>query len=76
MNDSNTEYLLPGDLVTLNKELPNAPIMLVIRKEVSLIKASKEFLGLRCRWFTSDGKLQEATFNTKDLKKVINGTFN
>jgi uncharacterized protein YodC (DUF2158 family) len=27
-------------------------------------------IGIKCRWFTSDGYLQEAIFNTKDLVMV------
>jgi hypothetical protein len=45
--------------------------MLVIRKENSIMKYGKDgydvLKGIRCRWFTKDGLLQEAIFNTKDL---------
>ena len=49
--------------------------MLVVRKETSIFKHDKEkiqnkksiLVGIRCRWFTSDGTLQEALFSTKDL---------
>ena len=48
--------------------------MLVVKKETLIFKHtdSKEpvLKGIRCRWFTKDGLLQEATFNTKDLIKV------
>ena len=27
------------------------------------------FKGMRCRWFTSEGQMQEAIFSTKDLVK-------
>ena len=27
-------------------------------------------IGIRCRWFTNDGFLQESIFNTKDLEKL------
>ncbi|MGM9532177.1 hypothetical protein [Intestinibacter sp.] len=47
-----------------------APVMLVIRKENSLFKDSPKLKGLRCRWFTTSGLLQEAVFNTMDLKLV------
>ena len=68
MNDSKQDFFQPGDLVTLNKNLPNSPIMLVVKKEKALLKESGALRGFRCRWFTTNGALQEAVFNTKDLK--------
>lgn len=66
-------YFMPGDLVRLNKPLPNAPIMMVTKKETSLFKNKatddSTLIGIRCRWFTAGGVLQEAVFNTKDLEK-------
>lgn len=46
--------------------------MLVIRKETSMFrKEGEEILkGIRCRWFTTSGQLQEAVWNTKDLELV------
>ena len=48
--------------------------MVVVKKETSLFKheAKKDdkkpiLIGIRCRWFTANGELQEAIFNTKDL---------
>ena len=44
--------------------------MVVYRIERSIMRNTngKDFLkGCRCRWFTTDGHLQEATFSTKDL---------
>lgn len=68
-------YFNPGDVVTLAKDIPNAPTMLVIKKETSIFKHNKKdqskspiLIGIKCRWFTKDGALQEATFNTKDLR--------
>ena len=67
-------YFLPGMLVTLKQDLPNKPIMLVVKKETLIFKHldSKEPIlkGIKCRWFTKDGLLQEAIFNTKDLQKI------
>jgi uncharacterized protein YodC (DUF2158 family) len=43
---------------------------MVVRKiERSLIKNDgKDYLlGVKCRWFTTNGQLQEAVFSTKDL---------
>ena len=38
-NDSNDKiYFAPGDLVTLNKNIPNKPTMMVVRKETSMFK--------------------------------------
>lgn len=71
----NKTYFCAGDIVTLRQDIPNKPIMLVVRKETSIFKHDKEkiqnkksiLVGIRCRWFTSDGTLQEALFSTKDL---------
>lgn len=50
--------------------------MLVVKKETFTFRPDKnsdekeDFLkGIRCRWFTNDGSLQEAIYNTKDLIK-------
>lgn len=67
-------YFSPGDLVTLKQDLPNKPIMVVVRKEMSILrnKISEDNVlkGIKCRWFTKDGFLQEAVWNTKDLIKL------
>ena len=71
----NKTYFCAGDIVTLRQDIRNKPIMLVVRKETSIFKHDKEkiqnkksiLVGIRCRWFTSDGTLQEALFSTKDL---------
>lgn len=48
----------------------HSPVMLVLRKETALFKDSQSLKGIRCRWFTAEGLLQEAVFCTKDLIKV------
>lgn len=65
-------YFTPGQLVILKHNLPNKPVMMVVRKETSIFKGTGDNIlrGIRCRWFTTDGTLQEAIFNTKDLIKV------
>ena len=66
-------YLMPGDLVTLRQALPNKPTMLVVRKKTLTVKgeAPGKFLqGIVCRWFTTDGLMQEELFSTKDLIKI------
>ena len=65
-------YFMPGDLVQLRQKISNKPVMLVIRKETSMFrKEGEEILkGIRCRWFTTSGQLQEAVWNTKDLELV------
>ena len=72
--EQNKIYFLPGDVVTLKQDIPNKQIMLVIRKETSLLKnkISEDNIlkGIKCRWFTTDGQLQEAVWNTKDLFKI------
>lgn len=50
--------------------------MIVVGKETNRFKpdpdeAGKEYLqGIKCRWFSTDMKLQEGIFNTKDLIKL------
>lgn len=66
-------YFVPGELVTVRQELPNKPTMLIIGKETMAFRMSdksEQFKGMRCRWFTKDGFLQEAVFSTKDLIKI------
>lgn len=73
-------YFNAGDVVQLKQDIPNKPTMIVVKKETSLFKHDSKRLedkrpilkGIRCRWFTSTGELQESIFNTKDLKKINN----
>lgn len=63
----------PGDLVSLRQELPNKPVMIVVRKESTIFRdeaKNNSLKGIRCRWFTVTGELQEAVWNTKDLIKL------
>lgn len=71
-------YFNAGDVVQLKQNIPNKPVMIVVKKETSLFKHDSKRLedkrpilkGIRCRWFTSTGELQENVFNTKDLIKL------
>lgn len=67
-------YFLPGEVVTLKQEIPNKPTMIVVKKVTSTFrqddKKDEFFRGILCRWFTTDGLLQEAIFNTKDIQKL------
>ena len=70
-------YFNAGDIVKLKQDVPNSPVMIVVKKETSLFKHDRKeddkrpiLKGIRCRWFTNSGELQEAIFNTKDLKKL------
>lgn len=67
-------FFSPGDLVRIKKDLPNKPIMMVIKKETSMFKHknSKEGIlkGIRCIWFTANQEPQEYIFNTKDIEKI------
>lgn len=66
-------YLKPGDLVTLRQDLPNKPVMIVVRKESTIFRdesKTNSLKGIRCRWFTTNNELQEAVWNTKDLTKL------
>lgn len=75
MIDDSKIYFLPGDVVTLKQEIPNKPVMIVVKKETMTFRPAKDedkseyFRGIKCRWFTTDGFLQEGVFNTKDLIK-------
>lgn len=63
----------PGDLVTLRQDLPNKPMMVVVRKESTFFRdenKTNNLKGIRCRWFTTNNELQEAVWNTKDLIKI------
>lgn len=63
-------YFQPGDLCQMKQDIPYKPIMVVYRVERSIIrnKEGKDLLkGVKCRWFTENGFLQEAVFSTKDL---------
>lgn len=63
----------PGDLVSLRQDLPNKPVMIVVRKESTIFRdesKNNNLKGIRCRWFTTTNELQEAVWNTKDLIKV------
>lgn len=76
MNNEEKIYFLPGDVVTLKQNIPNKPTMIVVKKETMTFRPSKDeerddyFKGIRCRWFSKDGLIQEAIYNTKDLIKV------
>lgn len=67
-------YFMPGDVVTIKQEIPNRPVMFVVKVVTSIFKNKsdkKDILkGILCRWFTNDGTMQEAVFNTKDLLKI------
>lgn len=68
-------FYKPGDIVTLKQDIPNKPLMIVVKKETSLFKNTMEdkknvLKGIRCRWFTTAGQLQETIWNTKDLQLV------
>lgn len=70
INEEDKTFLKPGDLVKLKQDLPNSPIMLVVKVERYLIKHNVQnspLRGIRTRWFSTDNKLQEAVFSTKDL---------
>lgn len=72
-NFDDKQFFTPGMLVTLRQDIPNKPTMIVVRKETAIFKdqyQSTQLKGIKCRWFSTDGKLQEATWNTKDLVKL------
>ncbi len=62
-------FFSPGDVCMIKQDIPNKPTMMVQRIERSIIRNNGHDVlrGVRCRWFTKDGYLQEAVFSTKDL---------
>ena len=67
-------FFQPGDVVTIRQDIPNKPIKIVVKKVNSMIGKNEDkegiLRGIRCRWFTKDGFLQEDVFNTKDLELI------
>lgn len=72
------QFFLPGDICTLRQNIPNKPVMVVVKKVVSSISLKKGdesaikkdyFQGIECMWFTITGELMKNIFNTKDLIK-------
>lgn len=68
------QFFFPGDTVTLRQNIPNKPVMIVVKKVTKTIRTENLqgdfFQGILCRWFTTMGQLQESIFNTKDLIKL------
>ena len=70
MESDSKIYFVPGQIVTLRQDIPNKPKMLVYRVERSIIRNEDKnalLKGVKVRWFTENGFLQEAVFSTKDL---------
>ena len=70
----NKVYFMPGDVVTLKQDIPNKPIMIVVKKKTLNIKPKEGditdfFQGILCMWFTLNGELCKEVFSTKDLIK-------
>ncbi len=68
-------YFKPGDIVQIKQDIPYKPIMIVSRVERSMIKKENRndaLRGIKCRWFTENGFIQEAVFSTKDLILISN----
>lgn len=66
-------FFTPGDVCILKQDIPNKPKMVVVRIERSIMKNNegRDYLrGVRCRWYSTDQKLQEAVYSTKDLIKL------
>lgn len=66
-------YFTPGMRVKC-KQVSNSPEMYVLHKKELTFKdrenKDKILQGIVCRWFTTDGLMQEAVFNTKDIQKI------
>lgn len=66
-------FYTPGMIVQLKQDIPNRPLMIVVRKETAMFKYENKdniLKGIKCMWFTESGDLREHTFNTKDLKVI------
>lgn len=71
-------FFNPGDVVTLKQDIPNKPIMIVIKKVTSIFKHDPNKIedrkstlkGIKCMWFTTDHLYQEGIFSTKDLELI------
>ncbi len=66
-------FFKEGDLVILDKELPNKPIMMVEKIEKTQIpndEGVKILFGIRCIWFDKNWMIQWHRFNFKDLRKA------
>jgi len=62
--------LVEGDLVTIIKDLPNKPVMMVHkikREDPNEASPFSKLIGIECIWFTSSGVELKETFNFKDL---------
>jgi len=73
INDAR-QYYTPGMLVRVRHNIENRPIMWVTEKVSRSIKNRDTedyetmFLGIKCRWFDTQERLQEAVFSTKDIE--------
>lgn len=72
MDKNSLTFFVPGDIVQVRHDLEVRPKMWMVEKITrSLVNKEGEkeslFVGIKCRWFSIDGKLQEAIFSTKDL---------
>ena len=57
----------PGDLVSLRQDLPNKPVMIVVRKESTIFRdenKNNNLKGIRCRWFTTNYRKQFGILKT------------
>lgn len=61
----NNIFFNPGDIVQVKQNIPNKPLMIVVKKETSLFKHESSrrddkkpiLIGIKCRWFTTTGEL-------------------
>lgn len=73
MNDE-MKYYVPGDVVVLKHKELNSPVMLIVDKVTRTFlnkdtnESNSTFVGMKCKWFTKDGAIQESVFSTKDLE--------
>ena len=85
MEEQDKVYFNPGDIVIVkHEELENRPIMLVtdtkkshfsneemVNTKIGMRKFNRPTLkGIVCRQFNANGSVEEAIFNTKDLKHI------
>lgn len=78
MNDDKV-YFNAGDIVRINKDLPNAPkVMQVVKRDMIVVPDlnTTKLNGIECMWFDENGTLNKGVFSTKDLEIVSKNTDN
>lgn len=68
--EENKIYFFPGDMVVLNKWLPDQPQVMLVLGKTQKVQES-QLKGIKCLFFDKLGVPHEYVFNTKDLTLYI-----